>query len=180
MSITISLSYFLKVILPAIIAVAIGISIEQILESKAESFGNKKGSLKQHIHVTKLIIRWISTIVILLVVASIFGMAIGRLWLSISAILSMIIIGFIAGWSLIGNILAGIIVMFWRPFEIGDKISILPEDISGKITDINLFYGNLETEDGDSIQVPNVMFLQKFVKVKSKAPQNDQGFSKTD
>lgn len=44
----ISLNYFLRFIVPVIITVIVGISIEQILESKTEHFGNKKGALKLH------------------------------------------------------------------------------------------------------------------------------------
>ncbi len=59
--------------------------------------------------------------------------------------------------------------MIWRPFQIGDYIVLLPEDISGKVKDINMFYGELETEEGEKIEVPNVFFLQKFVKVSSSS-----------
>lgn len=161
-------SYMVRVIIPAIIAVVIGVVIERYLEHRISSFGKDKEILSSHVHLMKLTVRWISILIIVFVVAGIFGIALGRLWISISTILAMIVIGFVAGWSLIANILATLLVLIWRPFEVGDEITILPEDISGKVKDLNLFYCKLKTEDGDLINVPSVTFLQKFTKITSK------------
>ncbi len=163
--------YFLKVIVPALIAIGIGVLVNRLLESQISKFGKKRDILESQIYLMKVAVRWITFFATLFVVAWIFGIAVGSLWISISSILAMIVIGFVAGWSLIANFLAALIVIIWRPFEIGDNISILPDDITGKVIDINLFYGIIEDEEGNEINVPNVTFLQKFVKVDKPQPE---------
>ncbi len=166
----------IKVVIPALIVVGLGIIIERILESQISKFGDKKDILDSQVYLMKIGVRWISFFAIIFIVAWIFGLTVGSLWISISTILAMIVIGFVAGWSLLANFLAAMIVIIWRPFEIGDEISILPDDIAGKVIDINLFYGIIETEEGKKINIPNVTFLQKFVKVNKK--QNEEKTSK--
>lgn len=83
----------------------------------------------------------------------------------ISTIAAMIIIGFVAVWSILGNILAALVLMIWKPFRIGDEITILPEEITGKAMEINLFFTKIETEDGNVISIPNTQIMQKFIKV---------------
>lgn len=75
---------------------------------------------------------------------------------------------FIAFWSILGNILAALVLMIWRPFQIGDKISILPEGVSGEAVETNLFFTKIKTEEGDMVSVPNTLVMQKFIKVFSK------------
>lgn len=163
-----SSDYFFRVILPVIITLVVGITTEHFLESKISSFGKKKDLLPSQIHLMKLVTRWTAILIIILIVAGIFGIALGNLWVSISAIIAMIVVGFFAGWSLLANILAAIFVIIWKPVEIGDRITILPEEISGELTDLNLFYGELTTDEGDLVKIPNVNFINKFIKVHSK------------
>lgn len=106
-----------------------------------------------------------------MLIAGIFGIAIGRLWIVVSSIAAMIIIGFVAVWSVLGNILAALVLMIWRPFQIGDKIAILPENITGTAKETNLFFTKIETEEGHAISVPNTQIMQKFVKVLSETSE---------
>lgn len=164
----IDLTYFLEVIVPALVAVVVGVIIEQFLESQISSL-SEKGVPDFHVHRVKVVVRWLTVIVLVIVVAGIFGVSVGSLWVSISAILAMMLVGFFAGWSILANLLASILVMVWQPFEIGDRITVLPEDISGEIVDMNLFYGRIRTDDGDIVNVPNITFVTKFIKVSSKS-----------
>jgi small-conductance mechanosensitive channel len=76
----------------------------------------------------------------------------------------MIAVAFFAVWSLVGNILAGIIIFFTEPFKINDQIEILPENIKGKVIAINTFFTLLHDEEHNIINIPNSMIFQKFVK----------------
>jgi small-conductance mechanosensitive channel len=157
--------YFLTVLLPAIIAVVIGIIIWRIIESRISKFGKEKDIPQSSIHLMRLIVRYILILVIIIAVAGIFGISLGNLWISISTIVLGSLIALFASWSLISNILATMIIMIWRPIEIGNKVTILPENISGELIDINMFFSKLKTQEGDTIQIPNVSFVTKFIKI---------------
>ena len=169
-----SWAYLLEVIVPAIVAAIGALVIERLLSAKISDLGEKKKLPSTHVHAVKLIARWIIVIALILLEATIFGISVGRLWIVISSIAAMIIIGFVALWSILGNILAAIVLMIWRPFRIGDRITILPENISGQAKEINLFFTKLENEEGETISVPNTQIMQKFIKVRAEPLREDQ------
>jgi len=163
----VDMSYFLRVILPVIITIVVAIIVERILVSIISRYGKKRALSKSHSHLIKLIIRGSILVIVIIVVASIFGVGIGNLWATIAGILAMVIIGFFAVWSLLSNVLATGIILIARPFVIGDKVTILPENISGEAVDINILYSKLKTNEGDIITVPNITFLTKFISISS-------------
>lgn len=163
-----------RTIVPAIIVAVAALTIERVLTTKISDYGEKKKLPPTHTHTVKLIVRWIIVLTTILLEATIFGISIGRLWVVISSIAAMIIIGFVAVWSISGNILAALVLMIWKPFQIGERIAILPENISGKAKEITLFFTKLETEEGDMINIPNTQVMQKFIKVYSEAEHDRQ------
>ena len=99
----------------------------------------------------------------------IWGINLKNLWVSITGVVAMIAVAFFAIWSLISNILAGLIIFFTSPFKINDTIEIKPENIKGKVLAINTFYTLLMDDGGNHINVPNSLFFQKFIiKLKSE------------
>ena len=161
----VTFSYLLTVIIPAIIVVVAAVIIDQALESRISNYGDKKKLPQSHVHAIKIIIRWIIVIAGILIAGSIFGIGIGRLWIVISSIAAMIIIGFVALWSILGNILAALVLMIWRPFQIGDKITLLPEEITGTVKETNLFFTKIETEKETIINITNTNIIQKIIEV---------------
>jgi len=63
-----------------------------------------------------------------------------------------IVIG-IASQSVIGNLVSGFFLIIERPVSIGDTINI--GDVSGNITDINIFSTIIKTYDGIYVRIPN-------------------------
>ncbi|WP_430505344.1 mechanosensitive ion channel family protein [Haloparvum sp. PAK95] len=63
-----------------------------------------------------------------------------------------IIVGMAARQTL-SNTFAGFVLMFSRPFEIGDWISI--EDVDGTVTDITIVHTRVRTFDGETVVFPN-------------------------
>ncbi|MBS3815414.1 MAG: mechanosensitive ion channel family protein [Hadesarchaea archaeon] len=161
--------YFFRVIVPALITIGVGFFLQKFLSSRISSFGEKKNLPESHVYAVKLITRWIIVIGVILALVNIFGFGVGRLWIVISSIAAMIIIGFVAVWSVLGNTLSSLILMIWRPFEVGDNVDVLPEGISGRVFEINLFFTRLRTEEGNVISVPNSVFMGKFIKVLSES-----------
>ncbi len=160
--------YILEVVLPAVIVLVGALALERFLTKKISEYGEEKKVPKTNIHAVKVIVRWTIVIALILIEVTILGIGIGRLWLVVSSIAAMIIIGFVALWSVLGNILAGLVLMMWRPFHIDDRVTILPENISGRAIDINLFFTKIEDDDGDTVSIPNTQVMQKFLKVRSE------------
>lgn len=105
------------------------------------------------------------TIVVLVIV---WGGNLNNLWISLGSILGVIAIGFFAIWSILSNIVAGIIIYAINPFKITDTLTLVEKDVTGKVLDIGLIYTKLQDKDG-IFTVPNNVFFQQIVKVKSKS-----------
>ena len=161
------MNYFLKFVLPAIIAIVVAVVVERVLSGLISRYERKKGLKKDHSQLLRLIIRWSIIVTLVIVVASIFGIGVGNLWATMAGILAMVIIGFFAMWSILSNILATIVILVSRPFHIGDRVTILPENLSGEAIEIGLLYSKLRTDAGEIMTVPNITFLTKFVSVLS-------------
>ncbi|WP_121741103.1 mechanosensitive ion channel family protein [Natronorubrum halophilum] len=76
-----------------------------------------------------------------------------------------IVVGMAARQTL-GTIIAGFVLMFDRPFEIGDWIEI--EDEEGIITDISIVNTRVQSFDGEYIMVPNDVISSSTVINRSK------------
>ncbi len=63
-----------------------------------------------------------------------------------------IVVGMAARQTL-GSVLAGIVLMFSRPFEIGDWIEF--EENEGTVTEITIFHTRIQTFDGEYVTIPN-------------------------
>ncbi len=86
-------------------------------------------------------------------------------WVSLTGILALVAIAFFAVWSLVGNILAGVIIYFTAPFKTDDTIELLPDQIRGMVLAVNTFYTVLLDADKNYINIPNSLFFQKYIKV---------------
>ena len=63
----------------------------------------------------------------------------------------------------IANFFGGLLVMFNRPFKVGDVIKS-GSKVEGKVTRVGLYATCLTTEDGDTIYVPNSIFNSSEIK----------------
>jgi small-conductance mechanosensitive channel len=104
-------------------------------------------------------LRWIITLVgyliVVIEVITLFGVPIDRLLLS--GAITGVIVGIAAQQSL-GNAFAGLVLLFSRPFVVGDYITLrsgaLGGQYDGEVTAITLMYTRLATGDGP-ISLPN-------------------------
>ena len=65
----------------------------------------------------------------------------------------------------IANFFGGLLIMFNRPFLVGDKVESGTK-ISGIVKRVGLYATWLETEDGDTLYVPNSIFNSSEIKKK--------------
>jgi small-conductance mechanosensitive channel len=104
-----------------------------------------------------------SAIAILLITLTLAGISVGRLVLG--GALTGVLIG-IAGQQSLANVFAGLMLMFARPFIVGDRVRIrsgaLGGTIEGTVTEISIAYVRLNTEDG-TFFLPNSQVLAAAV-----------------
>ena len=95
----------------------------------------------------------------------------GTMGVDVSALVAGLgLTGFALGFALkdiVSNALSGILVMIYRPFRLGDVISVT--DLEGSVREINLRYTVLEAED-KTILIPNSLLFINPVKVLKKVP----------
>jgi small-conductance mechanosensitive channel len=130
-------------------------------------FAKTNESLEQR---TNLLIKYVNLLIGLLaltVIIIVWGVKKDQLFLFISSIFAVIGVAAFAQWSLLSNITAGIILFFYFPFKIGDKIKIMDKDfpVIGEIMDIKAFYILLKTEEHELVTYPNNLLMQKGISV---------------
>lgn len=105
------------------------------------------------------LLRWTAVVVGAVVLLEWFGV-LGNAWALLSAVLALVAIGFVAVWSILSNVLCSLLLLFARPFRIGDTIDLPVQGLGGKVVDFTLLFTIMEHESGDLIQVPNNIFFQ--------------------
>ncbi len=105
----------------------------------------------------------------------IFGLAtaLGTVGINVSAIVASLgLIGFALGFALkdtISNILSGVLILMYKPFEVGHRIKIT--GFEGIVVTIDLRYTELNSL-GDKILIPNSKLFTEPITVVSKAEGN--------
>ena len=118
----------------------------------------------------KGVARWLIMGALALAALLALGIDLQGLWSTLVAALSLVAIGFVAMWSILSHMLASVLIVVFRPFEVGDRIELVGDDpLVGDVVDLNPVYTTLRTEDGGTLQVPNNLFFQKAVKRQAPA-----------
>jgi len=122
---------------------------------------------------TSLIVRYINTLVtfgVLFAILLIWGIEPNQVALVFSSVFAVIGIGLFAIWSILSNVTAGVILYFYYPFKIGDKIKIQDKDfpLEAEIEDIKAFQIHLRTDSGELVTYPNNLILQKSISMIQK------------
>ncbi len=124
----------------------------------------------------RLFLRWTTFIIVGLVVLQESGLT-THAWAFLSGFFAIAAVSFVAMWSVLSNGVCAVIILVYRPFEVGDEIEVLDASdkpgFTGRVTDINLMFTRLRSEtDGRQsyLQVPNNMIMQRIVRT-SKTPR---------
>ena len=116
----------------------------------------------RQVYITKL-----STTLILLLYLTVLGAAwevsLKGLSVYFASIFTVVGVALFATWSILSNLTASIIIFFFFPYRIGQKVKIVDGDnsIEGTIMDITLFYVMIETLDNKTCSYPNNLAIQK-------------------
>ncbi len=95
----------------------------------------------------------------------ILGIDLERLTIFLSSVLAILGIAFVAQWSLLSNLTASIIIFFYHPLKIGDKVKMLDGDLGfvGVVKNITGFYVLIENDKKQEVTIPNSLVLQKGI-----------------
>lgn len=156
---------WLVVVAPAALAVIAGAAILNLLLIRSLRLLAEKTSYEPHnLRPVGRVGRTLINTASLVLLLGILGFNLSGIWAMLATVVGMIAIGFVAVWSVLSNALCTLIILVYRPFEVGDEIEIAGEPVQGKVADLNFIYTTLRAPDGSSLQVPNNMFLQKVIR----------------
>ena len=112
----------------------------------------------------------LSFLTVIILLSAIWGLKQNEIAVFVGTILTALGIAFFAQWSLLSNITSSLLLFFNHPVKIGDTIKILDKDnpVEGEVSDLTYFFVLLKTESGETITIPNSLFLQKSVSVIEK------------
>lgn len=107
-------------------------------------------------------------------ISAIWGVKQSQMAVFISSLMAVLGIAFVAQWSLLSNITAGLILFFNHPLKIGDHIKVIEKDfiIEGTINDITFFFVHIKTADKEKISIANNIFLQKNISIVLQKEEN--------
>jgi small-conductance mechanosensitive channel len=115
----------------------------------------------------------ISLFVLLVVALELVGVSPRQL--VVGGAVTGVLLGIAAQQSL-ANLFAGLVLLFARPFRVGDRVRFrsgaLAGQLDGMVVDISLTYVRLETEDG-RVMVPNSQALGAAVVLLRPPPEDD-------
>lgn len=126
-----------------------------LLKKLSEKYAQKRIQIKSLIPIYKLVIYLVSIFFILFGVFKISGQSLTAFGLSLGVAL-----GF-AFQDILGNLFGGLLIIFTKPFAIGDKIKI--GEHYGEVLDISLRRIELVTSDDNTISVPNKSILTEHI-----------------
>ena len=138
-----------------------------------------KGMLKkfhlslQRRRLTLKAINLILSIMAVVFISAIWGVEQADLVVFISSALAILGIAFVAQWSIISNITAGLILFFTHPLKLGDHIKVIEKDfvIEGTIDDITYFFVHIKTKDKERITISNSLIMQKIISIVPPRPE---------
>ncbi|AOU98938.1 hypothetical protein BI364_14110 [Acidihalobacter yilgarnensis] len=102
--------------------------------------------------------------VLALVVLRFMGINVDGLWAIIASTLAVLGVGLLAVWTMVSNITASLFIWIWRPYELGERIELLPDGLKGRAIDRNLMFTEIREEDGSTLMVPNNLFFQRVIR----------------
>lgn len=123
----------------------------------------------------RLILKWIMIVFGVLLALQQAGLSITSVWTTLSAVLTLIAVGFVAVWSILSNFLCTLMLLIFQPFRIGDEIEIIDPavtgGVSGKVVNINMIFTIVRETDERGretgvLQIPNNLFFQKIIRRK--------------
>lgn len=157
--------------LPLAVAIIVGTFLLNLIVGRALVVLARRAHLPDtDVMPLRTLLRWVTRVIAAILILSVFGFEIGGVWAMLSTIFGLVAIGFVAVWSLISHTSATMLILFLRPFQMGDDVEFPGEPVRGRVVDLNFFFTTLIDHEGTLHQIPNNLFFQKTLKRRRNAP----------
>jgi small-conductance mechanosensitive channel len=162
-----ALKVFYTELIESIIVIALAVVLRYIARKVVMNFAKKNHNLEQR---ANLVIKYIHILINSISVVAfivIWGVDQKDILLTLSSITTVIGVAMFAQWSILSNITSGVILFFFFPFKIGNKIKIHDKDfpVTGEITNISAFHITLKSDEYEEMTYPNNLLLQKGISI---------------
>lgn len=149
--------------------------ILRISDRTIHRIGERKKYNRERVFIVQKTLQLFIFVSVILGLGIIFGFNYSQFGLVISSVFAVVGIALFAQWSILSNVTASVIIFFFFPYRIGDRISIRDdgESLEGEISEITLFHLIVQLDDGTILSYPNSMVFQKAIKIipkNKKAP----------
>ncbi len=159
---------FEKQILETLILFGIAIVIKLLVRKSVRQLLRKIDfEIKQH-QLTQRIVNLFLSLFVLTALAGIWNIEREQLLVFLTSVITVVGIGFFAQWSILSNITASLLLFFYHPMKIGQRIHVLDKEynVEGELTDISFFFMYIKNDEGHLITIPTSVALQKTIVTK--------------
>ncbi|MGZ5867342.1 MAG: mechanosensitive ion channel domain-containing protein [Xanthobacteraceae bacterium] len=150
------------ILLVALTAVVV---VNSVLQTRVRALATR---FKWNFHILQIVRRAVTAVLVILalfLLLDVWGVGLTGLWTLVVGSVTVIGVGFLATWAMLSNVTANFFIAIWRPFFLGDTVEVLPENLKGRVVEINLMFTVLREEGGAAVMVPNNLFFQKMFRV---------------
>ena len=148
------------------VAVFITVSfIDRLMAGSIRSLEQRLSLPEESLSVVPRVVKGIAWLIAALLILSFWGVSVSGFWTLLVSAATIIGVGFLAVWAMISNVTANLFITIWRPFQLGDTVELLPENLKGRVIVRNLMFTVLREENGARLHVPNNLFFQKIFRV---------------
>jgi len=158
-----------------VLASIVILSLNRILRQKLTHLHGRLHMTYETMLVVNHVITAFLWVVTIFIVLNVWGVSLAGIWAVLVSVITVIGVGFLATWTMISNFTANFFLVLWRPFHFGQTVEILPENLTGQVTDLNVMFTTLREDDGSVLRIPNNFFFQKMFRVYGQPPVISQG-----
>lgn len=113
--------------------------------------------------VMQRLLRWVAVVIAAVLVLGWLGF-LENAWATVTTVLALVAIGFVATWSILSNVLCSIVLLMMRPFSVGDRVELPGQGLGGRVVNFTLVFTVLRGDEGELIQIPNNLFFQQPIR----------------
>lgn len=146
------------VLLGLVLIVGVDLFVKKYLTGKLYRLGIKK----THGVLLKKLMTVISVLLVFVLIVSVWSVNPAEIWKYVAGFIGLVAIGLFAVWSILSNVLIGVVLMTNKAIKIGDTIEIVSESVKGTVKDMGFLYVTLEHKK-KHVYIPNNIFIQKII-----------------
>ncbi|EAT11835.1 mechanosensitive ion channel family protein [Bermanella marisrubri] len=132
--------------------------------------GHRKKVSRDRVFYVQKTLQLTILVVGILTASVIFGFNYDKFGLIFSSIFAVVGIALFAQWSILSNITASIMIFFFFPYRVGNRVRINEDKdwLSGEIIEITLFHVLIRMDDNNILSYPNSLVFQKAIIIEPK------------